>query len=123
MKAMKSFRITVCFSLFVLLSVQVFAQEKKKTLVLKKDFEIQKHTLMERFEPEYVVPVAERAEMKNKRIADAEYTLRVLDTIKISNRKRRQLLHDLKYNPVSVRLNQFIVDTKFEDDDLAKQDQ
>lgn len=76
---------------------------------------------MERFEPELIISVQKRAEMKRERISDAEYTLSVLDTMKISNRKRRLLLRDLKYNPVSERLNKFIVDTKFEEDDIADQ--
>lgn len=120
MKALKN-KVGFCILFFAL--TQLSAQEKTKSIVLKKDFEIQKHTIMERFEPGYVVSVAERAEMKNKRIEDTEYTLSVLDTIEISNRKRRQLLHDLKYNPLSVRLNKFIVDTKFEDSDIADQKQ
>lgn len=75
---------------------------------------------MERFEPGLVVSAEKRAEMKNKRIADAEYTLNVLDTMKISNRKRNLLLRDLKYNPFSYRLNKFIVDAKFDDAEVVK---
>ncbi|MFS4447503.1 hypothetical protein [Maribacter sp. 2307UL18-2] len=120
MKTLKN-RVGFCIVFFAL--TQLSAQEKTKSIVLKKDFEIQKHTIMERFEPGYVVSATERAEMKNKRIKNAEYTLGVLDTIEISNRKRKQLLHDLKYNPLSVRLNKFIVDTKFEDSDMADQEE
>lgn len=75
---------------------------------------------MERFEPGLITSAEKRADMKRKRIADAEYTLNVLDTIKISNRKRNQLLRDLKYNPFSHRLNKFIVESKFEDGELVE---
>lgn len=111
---MKSFRMLFGASILLFSVAQVFAQEDK--VVLNTDFEVQKYTVMERFEPGYIISAKKRAEMKNKRIADAKHTLSVLDTIKISNRKRKLILRDLKYNPFSDRLNQFIVDTKFEDE-------
>lgn len=119
---MKTLRNRVGFCLVFLALTQLSAQEKTESIVLKKDYQIQKHTLMERFEPEYVVSAEERAAMKNKRIEEAEYTLSVLDTIDLSNRKKKRLLHDLKYNPVSVRLNKFMVETKFEDTEVAHQE-
>ena len=82
---------------------------------------IQKHTIMERFEPGYVVSAQERADMKRKRIANEGYTLSVLDTMKISNRKRKQLLRDLKFSPFSDRLSKFIVDTRFDDEGTVSQ--
>jgi len=90
--------------------------KNKKEVVLKKDFQIEKHTIMERFETDYMVSADGRADMKKKRIADAEHTLRVLDTMDISQRKKRLLLRDLKYNPFSDRLSKFITETKFEEE-------
>ena len=55
-------------------------------------------------------------EKKQERIADTEMKLRILDTLDISNRKKRKLLLDLKYSPFSDRLNKAtVVDTEFED--------
>ena len=113
---MRTLRTLIGACLLFFSAVPVFAQDQPEKVVINKDFEIQKHTVMERFEPEFVVSVEKRAEMKNKRIADAEYTLSLLDTMKISNRKRKPLLRDLKYNPFSDRLIKFIVDSKFDDD-------
>jgi hypothetical protein len=90
--------------------------EDKNKVVLKKDFQIEKHTIMERFETDYMVSADKRADMKKKRIADAEHTLSVLDTMDISDRKKRLLLRDLKYNPFSERLSKFIAETKFEEE-------
>ncbi len=118
---MRTVRTLLFAWIFLSFTLQVLAQEKTESVLLRKDFEIQKHTLMERFEPEYVVSAQNRAEMKRKRIANAEYTLNILDTIQISNRKRKQLLRDLKYNPFSDRLNKFIVDSKFEDEAVLQQ--
>ena len=112
---MRSIKILICISVLCFSTTTVFAQEKPEKVILKKDFEIQKHTIMERFEPGYVISAQKRAIMKMKRIKNAEYTLGVLDTMKISSRKRKQLLHDLKYNPLSERLNKFIVESKFDD--------
>lgn len=108
----------VCLLFFSTSSL--FAQENPERVILKKDFEIRKYTIMERFEPELIISAEERAEMKMKRIEEAEYTLNVLDTMKISNRKRHLLLRDLKYNPFSNRLNKFIVDSKFDDAEVVK---
>lgn len=93
--------------------------DTKNKVVLKKDFQIEKHTIMERFETDYMVSADGRANMKKKRIADAEHTLRVLDTMDISERKKRLLLRDLKYNPFSERLSKFIAETKFEEEASA----
>lgn len=118
---MRTVRTAIFAYLLSFSTVPVIAQKNSENLVLKKDFEIQKHTIMERFEPGYVVSAQERTDMKRKRIANEEYTLSVLDTIKISNRKRKQLLRDLKFNPFSDRLSKFVVDTKFDDEDMVHQ--
>ncbi len=112
-------------SAFMCISALGMAQEKaekespsdkeKPKVILKKDFEIEKHTIMERFETDYMVSADGRADLKKKRIADAEHTLKVLDTMDISERKKRLILRDLKYNPFSERLSKFIAETKFEE--------
>ncbi len=118
---MRTVRTVICGCILFFSAFQVFAQENHEGVLLKKDFEIQKHTIMERFESGYVISPEKRAEMKRKRIANARYALDVLDTMKISNRKRNQILRDLKYYPFSNRLNKFIVTTKFDDADAVNQ--
>ncbi|SDL24186.1 hypothetical protein SAMN04488514_101126 [Kriegella aquimaris] len=81
----------------------------------KKDVSVQKHTLMERFEPDLMVPLEERIALKKQRIADAQRTRALLDTLDISERKRQKLLNDLKESPFSNRLSKTIADSKFED--------
>lgn len=118
---MRTVKTLTCGGILFFSVCQVFAQENPENIILKKDFEIQKHTIMERFESGYVISPEKRAEMKMERIANTEYTLSILDTMKISNRKRNLLLRDLKYNPFSDRLNKFIVTTKFDDADAVNQ--
>ncbi len=117
-------KLKVMLGIFLCISALGLAQEKeeksesgkeKTKVILKKDFEIEKHTIMERFETDFVVSADDRADLKRKRIADAEHTIRVLDTMDISDRKKRLILRDLKYNPFSERLSKFIAETKFEE--------
>ncbi len=71
---------------------------------------------MERFEPDFVVTADERMEKKQQRVVDTELKLKIIDTLNVSDRKKRKLLLDLKYAPYSDRLqNATLVDTEFED--------
>jgi len=77
---------------------------------------VQRHTVMSRFEPEIASSEKERLEKRKNRIAETERKLSILDTLNISERRRKALLRDLKYSPFSNRLNKAtLVDTKFEE--------
>lgn len=89
------------------------AQEQKE--MPKKDISVQRHTIMERFEPDLMVPLQERIALKKQRVADAQRTRALLDTLDISERKREKLLNDLEKTPFSNRLTKTIADSKFED--------
>lgn len=83
----------------------------------KKPVKVQKRTLMDKFEPDYVKPVDERIALKERRIAKQRRTKKILDTLNISNRKRRKLMRELKRSPFSDRINKTILaETKFEDE-------
>ncbi len=81
----------------------------------KKEVSVQRHTIMERFEPDLMVPLQERIALKKQRVADAQRTRELLDTLDISERKREKLLNDLEETPFSNRLTKTIADSKFED--------
>lgn len=77
---------------------------------------------MEKFEPEMVISVEGRTQMKEVRLAEIERGKNIIDTLNISERKKRKLLGDLYWSPYSDRLEKNIpdikiVDTKFEEDD------
>ncbi|WP_273566918.1 hypothetical protein [Maribacter halichondriae] len=83
----------------------------------KEKLKVQRHTVMERFEPELVISVEDRIQLKEDRIITLQRTKQLLDTLDISDRKRRKLIRDLKRSPVfSERLVKVIAETKFEDD-------
>jgi len=59
----------------------------------------------------------DRMEKRQNRIAETERKLSILDTLDISERKRKALLRDLKYTPYTNRLNKAtLADTKFEEE-------
>ncbi|WP_123803509.1 hypothetical protein [Maribacter sp. 4G9] len=99
----------MAFTLFGILIVS--AQDKDTLSIL-----IQKHTILDQFEPDLVKPVSERFELKQQRIAHQNHTRRILDTLDISNRKRRRLLKELKRSPFSEHIDKIIMaETHFED--------
>ncbi len=101
---------TVCFS-------TVYGQAKTETKRV-----VQKRTLMNKFEPAYVMPYEERLELKDRRIAKQKRTKRILDTLSISDRKRRKLMRELKRSPFSKRIDEVIMaNTQFEDEENDNQ--
>ena len=90
---------------------KVYSQAKAETKPV-----VQKRTLMNKFEPAYVKSYEERLELKDKRIAKQKMTKRILDTLSISDRKRRKLMRELKRSPFSKRIDEVIMaKTHFED--------
>lgn len=109
-------RILTLVMLFVGTSV-IFAQDANKQNE-KKNIKVQKHTVMEKFEPELVIPVEDRIQLKEDRIVELKRTKELLDTLSISKRKRRRLMRDLRRSPVfSDRLNKVIAENKFEENE------
>ncbi len=83
----------------------------------KKDIKVQKRTLMGQFEPDMVKPVEERIALKERRITHQRITKRILDTLDISDRKRRKLMRELRKSPFSGRIAKTILaGTEFEED-------
>jgi len=78
---------------------------------------VKKHTVMEKFEPDLVIPVNERRRLKEERKQMVVQRKNVLDTMSISDRRRSRLLRELNENPFSNRVNRAFADIKFEDDD------
>jgi hypothetical protein len=75
----------------------------------KPQFEVKKYTLMEQFEPEMVVTVAERIQLKEERFDRIQERRGILDTLDVSERRKRKLLRDIYKNPLSDRLSRAMV--------------
>ncbi|MFS4468270.1 hypothetical protein [Maribacter sp. 2210JD10-5] len=77
---------------------------------------VKKRTIMEQFETEYVMSVEDRIALKEKRYAHQIRAKKILDTLAISDRKRKKLMKELRKRPFSQRINKAIlVETMFED--------
>lgn len=124
MKQIKTLGLTL--GLAVTFTSVTYSQEPNTTNSLQvkpqNEIRVKQKTKMEKFEPEMVISVEERTQMKEDRLAEIERGKRIIDTMNISERKKRKLLGDLYWSPYSDRLeknisNTKIVDTKFEEDD------
>lgn len=88
-------------------SVQAQQTEEKKLAPLSEEEE---GPLMFKFEPDFLTSIEIRRE-------EIKRTRAIIDTLNISDRKRRRLLRDLYKNGISERLSRAMVaQTKFEDD-------
>lgn len=124
MKNKKYLAIVLCVCFFA--TASVFAQQTiskptttKKLVTIKVDkshMKVQKHTVMEQFEPNMVDSADERMQKKEQRVADTELKISILDTLNISDYRKRKLLLDLKYAPYSNRLHKAtLVETEFDE--------
>ncbi len=99
--------------LFFLDCLTGFAQTETVTIP-KKEIKVQRLTLMERYEPDMVLSVEDRLRKKKERYALVEQQRRTIDTLHITDRKKKKLIHMIHYSPYSDRLAK-IVDTRFEE--------
>ena len=115
MKNFKCTALTLC--LFMFLAYSVVGQDSIIPKAIKEKIKVKKYTVLEKFEEELVVPVEDRIQLKEDRIVRYIRTKELLDTLNISESKRRKLIRDLRRSPIfSERLNKVIAETKFEDD-------
>jgi hypothetical protein len=71
---------------------------------IKPKIKVQKRTLLNQFESDYVLSVSERIALKQSRIAHQYRTKKIWDTMQLSDRKRKRLIKELKRNPFSERI-------------------
>ncbi|MFH6603915.1 hypothetical protein ACEZ3G_10545 [Maribacter algicola] len=84
----------------------------------KKQIKVQQYTVMERFDPNLVLPVEDRIQLKKDRIVEFRRTKELLDTLSISKRKKRKLMRDLRRSPIfTERLNKVVAENTLEDNE------
>ena len=93
-----------------------YAQSKGSDTLGKK-LKVEKWTVLEKYEPDMILSADDRMALKKKRIVEARRRKDILDTLDISDRKRKKLMRDLYKNPFSDRLMKTLADTKFEEED------
>lgn len=93
---------------------QAMAQTKVKDTLGKKP-NIEEFTVLEKYEPTMIVSAKDRIRLKKDRIRETKRKRRILDSLDISDRKRKKLLKDLYRNPFSERLAKTLADVEFQD--------
>ncbi|MGB5437589.1 MAG: hypothetical protein WBM98_16970 [Maribacter sp.] len=77
---------------------------------------IKKHTVMELYEPDLVLSVDARMQLKVEHKNTMARRNSILDTLDISERRRQRLRKLLLKNPFSDQLNKAMAEIEFEDD-------
>ncbi len=70
---------------------------------------------MEQYEPTMILPVDDRIRLKKERLAEIRKRQEILDTLSISDRRKRKLLRDLYNAPHSDQWEKLIADLEFQD--------
>lgn len=118
-----AFKIGALFIVLFLFSGSHISAQSVATNSENTSSRVQKHTVMEKFEPDLVIPVDERRRLKEERKQMVVQRKNVLDTMNISDRRRMRLMRELNENPFSNRVNRAFADIKFEEDDPDLVDQ
>ncbi len=71
---------------------------------------------MERYEPEMILSVEKRIALKKERLATIKKRRQIIDTLDISDRKKRRLLKELYQSPSTEKWDKLIADIEFEED-------
>tara|TARA_R110000744_G_scaffold50230_1_gene108779 strand:+ start:457 stop:798 length:342 start_codon:yes stop_codon:yes gene_type:complete len=79
---------------------------------------INKRTLLNQFESDYVLSVSERIALKQSRIAFQYRTREILDSLDISDKKRKRLIEELKRNPFSEKIQTVIASETKSDNNI-----
>jgi len=112
MKLARGLNLIVLFLIAVGLNAQSDMQSTQK-----ENLNVQKYTVMEKFESDFMLSVEERKQLKLERREIAAHRKSVLDTLNISDRRRQRLLRELNENPFSDKINRTFAEIEFEDDD------
>lgn len=96
--------------LLVFFSINYTVAQEKAKKDTDKTIKVKKRTIMERYEPEMVISAEERLQKKLERLAEIKRKRAIIDTLSISNRKRRKLLLELYRSPFSTRLSKAIAE-------------
>tara|TARA_R110002049_G_scaffold158061_1_gene322999 strand:- start:295 stop:642 length:348 start_codon:yes stop_codon:yes gene_type:complete len=111
---MKDIYSAVIVLVMVFSAVNGYAQSKGNNTLTKR-IKVEKRTVLEEYEPDMILSAEDRLALKEKRMVEAKRRRGILDTMDISDRKRKKLLKDLYKNPFSDRLMKTLADAKFED--------
>ncbi len=96
--------------------VSSMAQQETKSNTAKK-IKVKKHTVLAQYEPELVTPADERMRLKYERLATIKERREIIDTLDISDRKRKKLLKELYRSPFSYKWDKVIAEIQADDEE------
>jgi len=101
-------------TLFILGTTQLFAQHSIK-VKKKEKLNVEKYTVMEQYEPELVLSVGERVRLKKERIANLKRIKGILDTLDISNRRKKRMIKALFTKPSSNKFDRAVAELQLDE--------
>ncbi|MGB5236066.1 MAG: hypothetical protein WBM43_00695 [Flavobacteriaceae bacterium] len=111
----KKFGILAGF-LFCLGCLPSMGQQAAKSTEAKQ-IKVTRHTVLAKYEPGLVRPADERIRLKSERLATIKERREIIDTLDISDRKRKRLLKELYRSPFSYKWDKVIADIQAEDEE------
>lgn len=94
-----------------------FLNAQDSLAIKKTDLRVKKYTVLAQYEDEMVLSPEERLQLKRERRAMLQWRKGVIDTLDISERKRRRLLKELYRSPFSTKWERLVTDLELEDPD------
>lgn len=113
---MKKLTLLCGFLLCFILSIPTIQAQDS----LKLEAKVKQRMLLNQFESDYVLTAAERIALKQSRIAYQYRMKALLDSIDISDAKRKRLLLELKKNPFSERVQTVIANHTVSEDNIKQ---
>jgi hypothetical protein len=103
--------------------MSLMGQQTTKSVSTKK-IKVKKHTVLAQYEPELVTSADERMRLKTERLQTIKERRLIIDTLDISDRKRKKLLKELYRSPFSYKWDKVIAEIQgeFEDEDEYKEE-
>jgi len=110
--------LTICMG-----CMSLMGQQTTKSVSTKK-IKVKKHTVLAQYEPELVTSADERMRLKTERLQTIKERRLIIDTLDISDRKRKKLLKELYRSPFSYKWDKVIAEIQgeFEDEDEYKEE-
>lgn len=107
------------FFVFYLFSFGIFFKitaQDSVALPSQKELKIRERTIMAQFESQLVLSAEERLQKKLDRREMIKKRQAIIDTLDISDRRRRRLLKELYDSPLSDRWDRLVAKMEFEED-------
>ncbi len=112
---MKPFKYLVALLVFWFATAIVQAQDSIPAK--SDDLKVKKYTVLGQYEDQMVISSEERLQMKLDRVELLKRRREIIDTLDISERRRRRLLRELYRSPFSTRWDRLVTDLELEDSD------